>query len=160
MLCATRLGLEAGVISLLFGVTAAIEIGLFPLGAVMMERYGRVAALVPAQLAFAVGFVALPLALSFAWLMAAVALMAAGNGVSAGTNKTLGADLTPSRNRACYLGLWNSGVGVGTVTGPGPWLSSSQPVDCPARASRWRELLVAGAAWSPWWIPRLVPPLR
>lgn len=160
VLCATRLGLEAGVISLLFGVTAAIEIGLFPLGAVMMERYGRVAALVPAQLAFAVGFIALPLAPSFAWLMAAVALMAAGNGVSAGINKTLGADLTPSRNRARYLGLWNSVVGVGTVTGPGAVALVVAASGLPSAGVALAGLLVAGATWSSWWIPRLVPPLR
>ncbi len=42
-----------------------------------------------------------------------------GNGLGAGINKTLSADLTPSHNRAAWMGWWNAMVGAGALIGPG-----------------------------------------
>ena len=45
-------------------------------------------------------------------------VFAVGNGLGAGINKTLSADMTPTRNRAGWLGLWNSLTDAGALVGP------------------------------------------
>lgn len=157
VLCANAIGMEATAVSALFAVQAVIEIAFFALGARLMERFGRVAAIVVPLLGFASGFALLPLMREPLALTAVVVLMSCGNTVSAGINKTLAADLTPRAGRARYLGLWNSITGLGVVTGPGLVALLLTIASLPAAGAALAALLGIGAAWSAWWVPRLAP---
>ncbi|MDO5052883.1 MAG: MFS transporter [Pseudoclavibacter sp.] len=157
VLCAHAIGMDATAVSALFAVQAVIEIAFFALGARLMERFGRVAAIVVPLLGFASGFALLPLMREPLALAAVVVLMSCGNTVSAGINKTLAADLTPRTGRARYLGLWNSITGLGVVTGPGVVALLLTIASLPAAGAALAALLGVGAAWSAWWVPRLAP---
>lgn len=51
-------------------------------------------------------------------MVIAVAIMAVGNGLGAGVNMTIGADLSPAIGRARFLGIWAIFSNGGKLGGP------------------------------------------
>lgn len=92
------------------------------------------------------GFLLLPLAHSWWGVAVAVTVMAVGNGLGAGVNMTIGADLSPKVGRGRFLGIWRSSptsaCWVVPAWSPQSWSSP------PARSRCWR----LGA--SRWPVPR------
>ena len=113
-----HIGLTAGQISLIFGLTYAADMTLFyPVGLVM-DRFGRKWAGVPCLVMLSVGLVAIPFTRDFVALLLAGLLIGFGNGLGAGINMILGSDFSPPGRRAEFLGVWRLAGDAGSVGGP------------------------------------------
>ncbi len=113
-----HIGLTAGQIALIFGLTYAVDMTLFyPVG-VVMDRFGRKWAGVPCLVVVSVGLILIPFTRDFAALLLAGLVIGFGNGLGAGINMTLGSDFSPQRRRAEFLGAWRLVTDVGAVGGP------------------------------------------
>lgn len=113
-----RMGFDAAEVSLLYGISSAVDMTLFYPAGAMSDRIGRKAVAVPCMVLLAAGFLAVPLTSSFAGLAVAGALMGLGNGLGSGIVMTLGADLAPVEGRASFLGVWRMVSDLGTSAGP------------------------------------------
>lgn len=113
-----HIGLDAAAVSLLFGITAGMDMTLFYPAGSASDRWGRKAVAVPCLALLAVGFALLPLASSFAQLAAVGLVMGLGNGIGSGIIMTLGADYAPTHARAAFLGIWRTISDVGSAAGP------------------------------------------
>lgn len=151
---------SAQLLSLVFAVTAAVEIALVVPAGIIMERFGRLAVLLPCLLAMGLAFLLAPLAVSAAGLFTIGLVLSAGNGLASGINKTLSADLTPSKNRASWMGVWNSLVGAGALVGPGLITAVTAASTVVAASMATGVLSLVGAAWALWWVPKFVPRTR
>lgn len=150
-------GHSEAVVSLVFAAAALVELAFILPAGTLMDRFGRAAVLVPCLALMGVAFLLAGLSATLPGFVAVSLVCAVGNGLGAGINKTLSADLTPARNRAGWLGLWNSLTGAGSLLGPAMVAAASgvAGVVTASVATGWVSL--AGAGWAVWWVPRLLP---
>jgi MFS family permease len=113
---ATVLGLDAQQVGFIVSLTALIDFAFFPLAGVLMDRFGRKAAIVPSFVLQTLGMLLVPLSGGFAGLLAAGLLIGFGNGIGSGTMMTVGADLAPEGATGEFLGAWHL-VGDGGAMG-------------------------------------------
>lgn len=156
-LLSSEFGHSAQILSIVFAVTAAIEIALVVPAGHIMERFGRLAVLLPCLLAMGVAFLLAPLASGVGGLFLIGIVLSAGNGLGSGINKTLSADLTPSKDRASWLGVWNSLAGAGALVGPGLISAVTAASTVVAASMATGALSLLGAAWAVVWVPKFVP---
>ncbi|MEP6872461.1 MAG: MFS transporter [Anaerolineaceae bacterium] len=117
-LWAVHVGLDAAAVSLIFGISMAMEMVLFYPAGSAMDRWGRKSVAIPCLAIMSVGMVLLPLTHEF-WSMAVVGVIIGfGNGLGSGIVMTLGADFSPSAGRAQFLGAWRLFGDLGTAGGP------------------------------------------
>jgi len=115
---ATVLGLDAQQVGLVVSLAAAVDVALFPLAGIIMDRYGRKAAIIPSFLIQALGMALVPLTGDFLSLALAASLIGFGNGIGSGTIMTLGADLAPKGATGEFLGAWRLVGDGGAMGGP------------------------------------------
>jgi MFS family permease len=133
-----------------------VELAFILPAGTMMDRFGRAAVLVPCLALMGIGYLLGPIAATVPGFIAISLIFAVGNGLGAGINKTLSADMTPSRNRAGWLGLWNSFTNAGALIGPAlVAVTGVATVVTASFATGWLSL--AGAGWAAWWLPRFLP---
>jgi MFS family permease len=111
-------GIDAATISVIFGISAGVDMLLFFPGGLIMDRYGRAAVAIPAMITLGVGFVLLPLTHTALTVGLVACLMGLGNGISSGVVLTLGADAAPVEGRAQFLGGWRLCADLGNALGP------------------------------------------
>lgn len=117
-LWAVHIGLDAAQVSLIFGISMAMEMLLFYPAGSAMDRWGRKSVAIPCLGIMSIGMVLLPLSHEF-WSLAAVGLIIGfGNGLGSGIVMTLGADFSPAAGRAQFLGAWRLFGDLGTAGGP------------------------------------------
>ena len=112
------LGLDVGVVGLIVSASYLADMSLFYPAGLIMDRLGRKFAIVPSFALQAVGMALVPLTTDATGLTLAALLMGFGNGISAGTMLTLGADLAPKNAVATFLGWWRLIGDAGFVAGP------------------------------------------
>lgn len=112
------LGLSDGRIGLILSLAAGMDLLVFPSAGFLMDRYGRKYAIVPSFIIQAIGMALIPLTGSFAGLVGVGMVIGMGNGISAGTMLTLGADLAPDDARGEFIGLWHLLGDLGFAGGP------------------------------------------
>lgn len=153
-----HLQLDAATTSLVYGISAAVDMAMFLPGGALMDRLGRVWGAVPPLVVLGVGFVLLPLSHDLPTVIAASCLLGLGNGFSSGIVMTLGADNAPVQGRAQFLGGWRLCADLGNAGGP--LLISAVTLVAPlAVASVVIGVLGwAGAAWLGRWIGRFNSP--
>lgn len=106
LFAAEILGLAVDQIGLIVSVSVAVDFSLFVVAGWLMDRVGRKFAIVPCFGIQALGMALVPFATNFTSLLLAAVVIGIGNGLGSGTMMTLGADLSPSRSRGEFLGLW------------------------------------------------------
>ncbi|MFT4108114.1 MFS transporter [Propionicimonas sp.] len=150
-------GHSEATVSLVFAAAAVVELAFILPAGTLMDRFGRAAVLVPCLALMGIGFLLAGHAATLPGFVGISIVFAVGNGLGAGINKTLSADLTPARNRAGWLGLWNSLTNAGALVGPAMVAAASgvAGVVTASVATGWTS--IAGAAWAAWWLPRLLP---
>ncbi len=127
-LIGNELGLSAAAVGAVVAIGTAADLLLFPVAGWIMDRWGRLAAMVPAFSLIAVGLVMLGFAGSTSAVIVAGVVMGIGNGMSAGTMLTLGSDLAPPDATSQFLAGIAVMQDVGRITGPlvvglvGAWL--------------------------------------
>ena len=111
-------GLTATQVGFLFAVGTGADLLLFPVAGHVMDRYGRLYAIVPAFGLLAIGLIALGFANSVTAVVVATIMMGVGNGLSAGTMLTLGSDVAPRSDTSDFLAGFAAIQGIGQVSGP------------------------------------------
>ena len=112
------LGLDVSQIGLIVSLSWAVDMSLFGVAGQLMDRMGRKYAIVPSFIIQAVAMALVPLSNNFWGLLAVTLLIGLGNGLSAGTMLTIGADLAPTERRGEFLGLWHLVGDLGGASGP------------------------------------------
>ena len=112
------LGLDAEVISVIFGISGAIDMLLFYPAGKIMDRFGRLWIALPSMLIMSVAMALLPLTDSAAELTVVAVLLGLGNGLGSGIIMTLGADVAPADARSSFLGVWRLFQDSGEAAGP------------------------------------------
>ncbi len=112
------IGLDPALVAVIFGISSAIDMVLFyPAGSVS-DRFGRKFVAIPSVSIMAAGFIVLPMTSSFLAMAVVGMLLGFGNGLGSGIIMTLGADFSPARGRAEFLGVWRTVGDVGNAGGP------------------------------------------
>ena len=111
-------GLGTQGVRLVVMISSAVDMSMFPIAGLMMDRFGRRFATIPGFFIFATGMVLMALTGNFWGLLAAVIMMGLGNGLGSGTMMTLGADFAPREGTAEFLGLWRLAGDFGGAVGP------------------------------------------
>jgi MFS family permease len=150
----SHIGLDPALISVIFGLSGAVDMLLFYPAGLLMDRAGRNWVAVPSMLILGVAHFLLPLTGSALGLGAVALLIGFGNGMSAGVIATVGSDASPDVGRSAFLGAWRLCSDFGN--GAGPLLIGA----IAATASLTPAILTTGvigglsaAAWA-YWIPR------
>ncbi|UTX54870.1 MFS transporter [Leucobacter aridicollis] len=116
------IGLDAQTISLVVGISGALDFALFYASGQVMDRFGRLWAVVPSMLIMSVAFLTLSLTSGWdsaaSWFVALAAAIGVANGLSSGLLLTLGADLAPKQNPAPFLGSWRTLTSAGAAAAP------------------------------------------
>lgn len=112
------LGLSPTAVGAVIAVGTGADLLLFPVAGFVMDRFGRLAAMVPAFGTIAVGLLMLAAAGSTTSVVVAGAVIGIGNGLSSGTMLTLGSDLAPADATGPFLAGLAAMQDAGRVTGP------------------------------------------
>ena len=118
LFAAEALGLAVDQIGLIVSLSVAVDFSLFVVAGWLMDRVGRKFAIVPCFGIQALGMALVPFASSYSGLLFAAVLIGIGNGLGSGSMMTLGADLSPSRSRGEFLGVWRWIGDMGQTGGP------------------------------------------
>jgi MFS family permease len=113
-----ELGLSVAEVGALVAVGTFADLALFPVAGIVMDRFGRLAAMIPSFSLIAIGLVVLALAESTTAVIGAGVIMGVGNGLSSGSMLTLGSDLAPRRDPAPFLSAIAVIQDVGKIIGP------------------------------------------
>jgi len=114
----THLGIAPATVTLIYGLTAAVDmLAFYPAGSIM-DRYGRLWIALPSSLTMGAAFVLMPLAAGPVTYVAVCLLLGLGNGISSGLVMTLAADAAPPHARPQFLGLWRLLGDTGACSGP------------------------------------------
>jgi MFS family permease len=148
-------GIDAATTSVIFGISAGLDLLLFYPGGAIMDRFGRVYVAAPSLIILGAGFLLLPLTFSPAAIAAVAALMGLGNGLSAGIVMTLGADASPSLGRAQFLGGWRLCSDLGNAGGPLVISAISAVATLAVAAYTMGLIALAGSGWLIKWVPLL-----
>jgi MFS family permease len=159
-LWAQSIGLSAATTSVIFGISAGVDMLLFYPGGAIMDRFGRVYVAVPSMIVLGLGFLLLPLTSGATSVGLVAALMGLGNGISSGVILTLGADASPSQDRAQFLGGWRVCSDLGNAAGPLVVSAVSALATLAAAAVTMGLLTWAGSAWLIKWVPVYAPGRR
>lgn len=112
------LGLDVASVGLIVSVASLLDFSLFYPAGVIMDRFGRKAAIIPSFILQGLAMALMPLTGGFTGLMLVAGLGGLGNGLSTGTMMTLGSDLAPREALAEFLAMWRLIGDIGFVGGP------------------------------------------
>lgn len=155
------IGLDATTISLVVGVSGALDFALFYASGQVMDRFGRLWAALPAMVLMGCGFIALSFthgaAQAAMWFALFAAVLGVGNGLSSGILMTLGADLAPRRDPAAFLGSWRTLTDAGGAAAPLLVSGITALVSLSLATGIVGALGLVGALGFLRWIPRYIP---
>ncbi len=158
------LGLDAGTIAVVVGVSGAIDFALFYASGQVMDRFGRLWAALPAMVLMGSGFLALSfthdLASAAMWYALFAAVLGVGNGLSSGILLTLGADIAPPDEPAAFLGSWRTLTDAGGAVAPLIVSALAAVASLSIGVAAMGVIAVLGAAGFIRWVPRYVPRTR
>ena len=117
-LVGVALDLRPSTIGILVAAGYSADLILFPLSGYIMDRLGRLAAIVPAYALLAVGLLSLLVVDSAIGVLLSGLVMGLGNGLSAGSLFTLSSDLAPEEGTASFLSAVALLTDGGRVLGP------------------------------------------
>lgn len=149
-----QLGLSPAVISVIFGISGAIDMLLFYPAGSIMDRRGRTWVGVPSMLVLGAALLAVPFTTGVVSMIVVGLVLGIGNGLSAGIVMTLGGDLAPPDRRAVFLGVWrvfaDTGGGIGPFVIAGVTAVATVGVGIAAMG----VVGLLGAGWLGYWLPR------
>ena len=112
------IGLDLSDVGIVVAIAGGLDLLLFPVAGLLMDRWGRLYAIVPSFACMGLGLMLLPAASSFTTLAAAALVIGFGNGIGSGTMMTLSTDLAPASNPAEFLGALRLLADIGRIAGP------------------------------------------
>jgi len=117
-LVGVALDLRPSTIGILVAAGYSADLILFPLSGYIMDRLGRLAAIVPAYALLALGLLSLLVVDSATGVLLSGLVMGLGNGLSAGSLFTLSSELAPEEGTASFLSAVALLTDGGRVLGP------------------------------------------
>lgn len=117
-LWAEHVGMEPATISLVFGLSAAVDTLLFYPSGSVMDRFGRRWVAVPSMAVLGLAHLLLPLSTGVVTVTAVAMLMGLGNGMGSGIIMTISADASPAVGRSQFLGAFRLFADAGIGAGP------------------------------------------
>lgn len=117
-LIADSLDMSATETGLVVAISTGADLVLFPVSGFLMDRFGRLFAIVPAFGLMAAGLFFLGTVDSSLGVIVAGAIIGFGNGLSAGSLMTIGSDLAPKDSPAPFLAAFSALYDSGQVIGP------------------------------------------
>jgi len=159
-LWAEAVGIGPAATSLIFGISAGVDLLMFYPGGAVMDRFGRVWVAVPSMIIMGLGLLLLPLTTSALTITLVACLLGFGNGISSGIVLTLGADTSPDIGRAQYLGGWRVCADLGNTLGPLIISAITAIASLMVAAMVMGGLAWVGAAWLARLVPRYALPSR
>lgn len=105
-------------IGLVMGISAGVDMTMFPMAGYMMDNWGRKFAATICLGIMSFGIISVPFTHGFLTLTLAAMLAGLGNGLGSGINMTLGADFAPPHERSEFLGVWRLMSDSGSFAGP------------------------------------------
>ena len=155
------LGLDYQTTGFIVAIAGFVDMALFPVAGWIMDRFGRKFAIVPSIILQTIGMALLPFVSSAEGLMAVAILLGFGNGISAGTMMTLGADLAPPGAVALFLSYWRLIGDAGGMLAPVLVGSAAQVVGLHWSAAAVAAAGAVGMAWFTYFVPEtLERPVR
>ncbi|MFT4148296.1 MAG: MFS transporter [Micrococcaceae bacterium] len=112
------IGLNPETVSIIYGVSASIDMLLFYPAGIVMDRFGRAWVTFPSMIVMALGFLIMPFTHGVVSLSIVAFMLGLGNGISSGLIMTLGSDYSPVAGRAKFLGIWRFMQDLGSSSGP------------------------------------------
>jgi len=153
-----HLALAPATISLIYGLSGAVDMLLFYPAGRLMDLRGRAVVAVSSMLGLAAAHLLLPLTGSPVTLMLVAMLMGLGNGMGSGLVMTIGADLAPPGQRPVFFGIWRLVSDAGTGVGPFILAGITAAVSLGAGVLAMGGAGLAAAAAMGYWIPRRATP--
>jgi len=121
-LWAVSLGLSETNTALIVGIGGALDFALFYASGQIMDRFGRLASVVPCMVGMGVCFLILAfthnLPGAVVWFIVLTIALGISNGIGSGIVMTLGADLAPKGSPAPFLGAFRFTGDLGTAAAP------------------------------------------
>ncbi len=158
------LGLDAGTIAIVVGVSGAIDFALFYASGQVMDRFGRLWAALPAMILMGAGFFALSfthdLPSAAMWYALFAAVLGVGNGLSSGILLTLGADVAPPTDPAAFLGSWRTLTDAGGAVAPLIVSALTAAASLSIGVGAMGAIAALGAVGFVRWVPKYVPRSR
>ncbi|HEY0879333.1 MAG TPA: MFS transporter [Zeimonas sp.] len=161
-LWADHIGLGAASVSLIYGLSNAVDMLVFYPAGRRMDLRGRRAVAVPSMAIMGIALLAVPFTQSAATLLVAALLVGFGNGIASGLVMTLGVDHAPPNARTQFLGVWRLLSDAGATAGPALLAAVAAAAPLSAAIGSIGGLAFAGAAVFGRWLPSkppLSPPL-
>lgn len=112
------IGLDPKQIGILIAIGAGADMLLFPVAGFLMDRFGRLAAIVPSFSLLGIGLLFLANSQGYGAILASATLIGIGNGMGAGTMMTLASDLAPNESPGEFLAALGTIREVGRIVGP------------------------------------------
>jgi MFS family permease len=153
-LWADHLAIDPSVASLIYGLSAGIEMLVFYPAGQVMDRKGRRWVAVPSMLIMGLALLLTPLTVGSISLLLAACLIGFGNGIGSGMMMTLGADHSPRTGRAHFLGVWRLIADIGAASGPGLLAFIAAVLSLGTGIAVTGLISLAAAAQLAYWIPR------
>ena len=100
------LHLSVDEVAYIMSFSGFIDMFVFPVAGIIMDRFGRKFAMIPCFAIQALGMALIPFIGGYYGLLGLTCLIGFGNGIGSGTMMTLGADLAPKDNMGEFLSFW------------------------------------------------------
>ena len=160
-LWAVSIGIKDSDIALIIGLATAVDFALFYTSGQIMDKWGRLSAIIPSMMTMSLGFIGLSfthdLPSNVMWFIVVAFVMAVGNGIGSGILLTLGSDLSDKKNPAPFLGAWrfvtDSGAAISPLAIAGLTAAASLSI---ASVSVGLGGII-GAAMMLYFVPRFIP---
>ncbi|MEC9000410.1 MAG: MFS transporter [Actinomycetota bacterium] len=146
-LVGVALGLAPSSIGILVAAGYAADLVLFPVSGMVMDRFGRRTAMVPAYGLLAGGLLSLMIADSSTGVLLAGLVMGVGNGLSSGSLFTLSSDVAPAEGTATFLSAVSLLTDGGRIVGPVVVGVVADQWGLDAAALALSAVMVAGVLW-------------
>ena len=108
--------------ALIIGIAGAIDFALFYTSGQIMDRWGRLASVLPCMIGLGITHLVLAFSFGFSdrvvWFITIAMVMSLVNGTGSGIIMTLGADLADRANPAPFLGAWRFISDTGSAVAP------------------------------------------
>lgn len=117
-LVGAAIGMSATEVGVLISIGGFADLLLFPVSGLVMDRFGRLAAIIPSFGLIGVGLFVLSAAETASMLAVAAVIIGIGNGMGSGTMLTLSADLAPIESPSGFLAALGTIRDAGRISGP------------------------------------------
>jgi MFS family permease len=121
-LWAVSIGVSDTNTAIVIGIAGAIDFGLFYTSGAIMDRWGRLASVLPSMIGLGVAHLLLAFSFGlpnrFVWFVTIAMVMSLANGIGSGIIMTLGSDLADKSNPAPFLGAWRFTGDAGSAAAP------------------------------------------